>query len=411
MVRSSRDGCRDGSAAESRVLPLALAFVIKSLKPSGMTSKLNVLMLPTFNSFNKYCSALVQSVRREGVNVQSVSEWTPTLPIFSMLRTAGLPHLLHLHWIETYTIKKTWWRSFIASTIFVAELLILKTLGVRIVWTIHDTLNVDEQFSDLDIKLRRLTAKLANAVIVHTELAREEVTLVYQLSERDQEKIRVIPHGHYIEAYPNSMSRRDARESLGLDGDLFVFGLVGYLRPYKGVLDLIQAFRRLGGENIRLVIAGMPFDVSFAHDIQEATRGDDRIRLYLQFIEDEKLQVFLNAMDVLVFPYSRSLTSGSLILAMSFGKAVVAADHATIGEIISSDGGLVYSPGDLQGLVECLSEIRMRQVGSMGERNLERARTFEWRSIATTTVALYCDVTGRRAPHCSDVQNQFKKTA
>jgi beta-1,4-mannosyltransferase len=361
----------------------------------GMTSQLNVFMLPTFHSFNKYCSALIQSVRREGVNVQFISEWTSTLPIFRMLRTAGLPHVIHLHWIETYTIKKTWCRSFIASTIFICELALLKILGVRIVWTIHDTLNVDGQYPGLDIKLRRLTAKLATAVIVHTKLAREEVTVVYQLSERDEQKIHVVPHGHYIEAYPNSVSRHDARESLGLEGDLFVFGFVGYLRPYKGVLDLIQAFRRLGGENIRLVIAGMPFDVAFAHDIQEATRGDDRIQLYLKFIEDEKLQIFLNAVDVVVLPYRSSLTSGSLLLAMSFGKAVVVADHASIREILSADGALTYSHSDLQGLARCLSEIQRRDVASMGERNLERAETFEWDSIAKSTTRTYYEVTRR----------------
>jgi beta-1,4-mannosyltransferase len=359
-----------------------------------MISKLNVFMLPTFHSFNKYCSALVQSIQREGVNVQFISEWTPTLPIFKMLRTAGWPQVIHLHWIETYTIKKTWWRSFIASILFICQLTLLKVLGVRIVWTVHDILNVDARFSDLDLKLRKLTAKLADAVIVHTKLAQKEMSRIYRLSDRDEWKIRVIPHGHYIEAYPNSMSQRHARDSLGLDGDLFVFGLVGYLRPYKGVLDLIQAFRRLAGEAIRLVIAGMPFDNSFGQDIQEAARGDDRIRLYLKFIEDERLQIFMNALDVLVFPYHRALTSGSLLLAMSFGKAVIAANHAAIRETFSADGGLIYSPGDLQGLTQCLSEILRRDVASMGERNLERAQTFEWRSIAKTTAAIYYDITG-----------------
>ena len=360
-----------------------------------MTSKFNVFMLPTFHSFNKYCSALVQSIQREGVNVQFISEWTPTLPIFRMLRTAGLPQVIHLHWIETYTIKKTWWRSFIASTLFICQLTLLKVLGVRIVWTVHDILNVDARFSDLDLKLRKLTAKLADAVIVHTKLAQKEMSRIYQLSQRDEWKIRVVPHGHYIEAYPNSMSRREARNVLGLDGDLFVFGLVGYLRPYKGVLDLIQAFRRLAGEDIRLVIAGMPFDKVFAHEIQEAVRGDTRIQLYLNFIEDERLQIFMNALDVLVFPYHRSLTSGSLLLAMSFGKAVIAANHAAIRETFSADGGLIYSPGDLQELTQCLDDIQGREVASMGEKNFKRAETFEWDSIAKSTTRTYYEITGR----------------
>jgi beta-1,4-mannosyltransferase len=358
---------------------------------------LKVFMLPTFEHFNSYCSALIRGVQREGIDIRAIAEWTSVLPLLRMIRAAGLPKIVHLHWIETYTIKDTWWRSCIAAAIFLCELLLLRMLGVKIVWTIHDSINVDGKFTKLDIATRRLTAILANSTIVHTETARREVVSLYKLAARDEKKITVVPHGHFIEEYPNSVSRLVARETLGLDDDVFVFGFVGYLRPYKGVLDLIKAFHELDGDHLRLLIAGMPFDASFADAVKETARDDPRIQLYLEFIPGEGLQNFLNAMDVVVFPYSRSLTSGSLILAMSFGRAVVAADHATIREVLAAEGGVLYATDDFDALVRALREIQTKNVVSMGAENRKRAEAFGWQCVAKETVGIYRQVMGQTA--------------
>jgi beta-1,4-mannosyltransferase len=358
-----------------------------------MKSPLRVFMAPTFHKFNKYGPSLIRGIRNEGVDVRYRSEWSHTFPLFTMMRTAGLPEVVHLHWIDIYTIKKTWLRSSIASLVFLFELLLLKTLGVKLVWTVHDYVNANQKFADLDIAVRRLTVQLVDSTIVHTEVAKQELTSLYRLSEKDRLKITVIPHGHFIEQYPNTLSQIVSRENLGLDKDLFVFGFVGYLRPYKGVLELIQAFRQINGERLRLLIAGMPFDSSFGAAVKEAAGEDSRIQFHLRFIEDEELQVFLNAADVLVFPYTRSLTSGSLILAMSFSKAVIASDHSTIREVLPPEGGLVYATDGLEGLVGALNEIQTKDVVSMGEKNLKRASAYDWQSIAKTTVKIYCQAT------------------
>jgi beta-1,4-mannosyltransferase len=362
-----------------------------------MGTRLKVFMLPTFQSFNRYCSALVQSIEVEGVDVRCKSEWTATLPLLWIFRSGSLPQVIHLHWIEIYTIKKTWWRSVVASTIFLLELLFLKALGVKIVWTVHDHVNVDGDFSTLDVVVRRLAAKLTNSVIVHTHVAREELTRLYRLSLADRTKIKVVPHGHFIDQYPNAVTRLDAREKLGLDNDLFVIGMIGYVRPYKGITDLIRAFSHLDGDRLRLVIAGLPMDSSFGEAVREAARIDNRIRLYLQFLPDEEIQFFLNAVDVVVFPFSRSLTSGSLILAMSFAKAVIAADLPTIREALPHEGGLLVDATDPSSLVRALTEIQTKDVALMGRNNFNCIRVRDWQSIAKATVGIYQEVSHRSA--------------
>jgi beta-1,4-mannosyltransferase len=361
-------------------------------------------MLPTFHSFNKYGPALVQSIRQRGMDVRFIAEWTPIFPILTIIRTAGLPEIIHLHWIDIYTIKKTWWRSLFSSAIYILGLLLLRTLGVKIVWTIHDYINVEERFARLDIVVRRLMVKLANSIIVHTESSRQEIINFYKLPEISAKKIVAIPHGHFIDQYPNVISQAETRKKLGLDKDIFLFGFIGYIRPYKGILDLIKSFKQIDNDRVHLLIAGRPFDASFANIVKEATIGDSRIHLYLKFIEDEEIQIFLNTVDVVVFPYTRSLTSGSLILAMSFSKAVVVSDHASIREVLPPKGGLVYANEDPEGLVRVLREIQVKDVISMGQKNLKRAQRFDWESIAKSTVRVYYEVLGRIEPN-SDPTN------
>lgn len=357
-----------------------------------MKSKLKVFMLPTFQNFNKYCPALIHGIKAEGIDVRFSAEDFFTFPLFGIVGFSGLPQIVHLHWIDHYTIKKSLWKSLCASLIYISALLLLRILGVKIVWTVHDYINLSENFPRLDVLIRRFTARLSHAIIVHTRAAGVEMTSIYKLSDADESKIRIIPHAHFIEQYPNTLSQTEARLRLALDDDIFVFGLVGYIRSYKGILHLIEAFRRLDGDNLRLIIAGMPFDISFGHVVRAAAGADRRIRLYLNFIEDEDLQVFLNSVDVMVFPFTRSLTSGSLILAMSFAKAIVTSDCPFVPDVLPPEGGIVYSTEDHQGLINALREIQLMDVVSMGQKNLERARIFDWQSIARSTVKAYRDI-------------------
>lgn len=359
-----------------------------------MKARLKVFMLPTYHRFNKYCPALINSIRLKGVDVRFLPEETLFFPLFRIARFPGLPQIVHLHWIDEYTIKKRLWRSLCASLIYIFELLLLRALGVKIVWTVHDYINLREKFPYLDILIRRFTVRLCNAIIVHTKAAGIEMTNLYKLSDTNKSKIRVIPHGHFLEQYPNNLSQAGARQKLGLDKDIFVFGFIGYIRPYKGIIQLIKAFRQLDGDNSHLLIAGMPFDASFGNAVKEATNGDRRIHLYLKFIEDEELQVFLNSTDVMVFPYTRSLTSGSMILAMSFGKAIVTSNCAFVPEVLPPEGGLIYSTENPEGLVMALREILLMDVISMGQKNLKQACAVNWQSMAKATVNVYYEILG-----------------
>jgi len=133
----------------------------------------------------------------------------------------------------------------------------------------------------------------------------------------------VVPHGHYIGAYENKVSRSAAREALDLDANDRVALFVGRIARYKNVRALIRCFVELRDAGVKLIIAGNPANALLAKEIEAAAAGDDRVHLRLKYVRDEELQVLLNASDVVVLPFSTVLNSGTALLGLSFGRPVL----------------------------------------------------------------------------------------
>jgi beta-1,4-mannosyltransferase len=118
-----------------------------------------------------------------------------------------------------------------------------KRAGVRIVWTVHDLRGHGRRNALFGSGLTRFLMRTADAVIAHCDGVLPAAANAF-----------TIPHGHYIGYYENRVDRAEARCALGLDEDVFVFLFFGWIRKYKGVAELIDAFRSLAGA--RMLIAG-----------------------------------------------------------------------------------------------------------------------------------------------------------
>ena len=128
-------------------------------------------------------------------------------------------------------------------------------------------------------------------------------------------------------AYPGEAlspeARADARAGLGWGGAERVYGYCGQLRPYKGVEDLIAAFRQLPDPAARLLVAGRPRDAAFAGALRALAGGDARIRLVLEDLTPDRFRACLGACDIVAAPFRRYLHSGSIVHALSAQRPVL----------------------------------------------------------------------------------------
>jgi glycosyltransferase involved in cell wall biosynthesis len=118
-----------------------------------------------------------------------------------------------------------------------------------------------------------------------------------------------------------------ARARLGIRGGPVVANF-GFLRPHKGVLELIQAFPHVLEVNRRATLL-LANALSCEPDSQGLPRQcralidslgiQDHVRMVNDFLEDDEILALLESADLLVFPYQE--TSDSEGGAVSFGLA------------------------------------------------------------------------------------------
>jgi glycosyltransferase involved in cell wall biosynthesis len=347
----------------------------------------SVLLLPYFGRENPYQRELAQALRALGLTVRSDVDLTH--PLLNTLRRCGELDVLHLHWTSPFLISKGRARSLVKAALFLVTLLCVKSQGVKIVWTVHDWLDHERRDPQLEWRLHRLLCHIYDQIIVHCAGAREHITAVYRLPEKIGEKVTVVPHGNFVSSYENTVGQDQARRQLGFGARDTVFLYFGKIRPYKGVLSLTRAFKRLSEDGARLLIVGEPATEALGAQVARDCASDQRIATRLAFVPDGDIQLTMNAADAVVLPFRDVLTSGSIMLAMSFGKAVIAPSLGCLREHSKSPGVFLYDPSADDGLLRCMRKAFHVDLTERGRRNYEHVMAFGWDTIAERTLAVY----------------------
>lgn len=335
---------------------------------------------------NPYLVDLASSLSKAGAIVERPYCGWFWLPAVLGGRRADI---MHLHLLEVFLRPGNRLKAVAKLVVFLMQVLMVKMTGVRLVWTVH---NIYDHEDERDVLHRISTvqiARRADAIIVHSAWAKDELIKMAHLS--DAGKIFVIPHGNYFNSYKNSLSRAAARKEMGLDNTSLVFLFLGNIRRYKGVRELVDAFNKFDRMECELVIAGRSFDSSLETEIREKIKGSLKIRFYPGFVPDDQIQVYLNACNVVVLPFRGITTSGSAVLAMSFGRACIAPRLGGLAEVLNEKGAFLYDARDCAGLYRCLNEafLRKAELDAMGAFNRQLVEQWGWDRIGNMTMDVY----------------------
>ena len=309
------------------------------------------------------------------------------------LEAQSAPVIFHLHWTSQI------WRNAANETeaqqridTFLDKLSEFRHCGGRIVWTLHNVISHDSRFPSLELALSRRLVELAHRLHLHSEGSVPEIEKAFSLP---RDKIRISRHGSYRGAYPDFVSRRAAREALELDAADDVILFTGQLRGYKGVETLVSAFRGILARHPRaqLLIAGDAKTNPFADLVPALSTAERaRIRVTSRFIGDMELQLYFRAADVAVYPYRRILTSGSLMLALSFDVPVVIPEVGMTREVLGGrDAGVLYDgeAGEvalIAALEQVLARKRSGSLGAMAQAAEALAEELDWPDLQDTVL-------------------------
>lgn len=195
--------------------------------------------------------------------------------------------------------------------------------GVSLVWTVHNLQSHDAVHAELEHGFHQgILNRAKRVVVLNEETPKLLADHGYQVDARS---IALVPHSSYAGVYPSTVSQLGARERLGIDPGSKVVGLVGQLRPYKGLDALIEAMGRLGNSQpaSTLMIAGRANEATRAEIEDLAQQNHVELVASFDFIANEDLQNWCKASDVLAFPYRNILNSGSAYLAATMGRTCI----------------------------------------------------------------------------------------
>lgn len=314
-----------------------------------------VAYLPVFRK-NPYQALLYSALPSVGLHALPMYNAEQAAVFVDAATGTDLDVVVHLHWLSVVTADAPDERAGRdAVKAFLERLQEMKDCGARLVWTVHNILPHETRYPDLESELRSGVVALADRVHV---MSPRTPQLVAPWFEIPQDKVLVVPHPGYQGVYPAWMSREQARRELGIAPGAVVFLLVGRVKPYKGLTELVDAFDRLAEQQpgrFVLLVAGPPDREAETERFRDRVLTHPAVLAALHRVPDSDMQVYLRAADVAVFPYRRSLNSGALALALTFGLPLVLPAHSGEAANVDPSYAEVYDAEGPDGLLRALA--------------------------------------------------------
>ncbi len=203
------------------------------------------------------------------------------------------------------------------------------------------------------------------------------------------------PHPIF-DTYGEKLPVEIAKQKLGLEREFSYLLFFGFIRDYKGLDLLIQAFgdKRLRKYPVKLLVAGEYYSSPdpYLRLIREMELSE-YIVLRTEFIPDNEVNIYFSAADLVVQPYKTATQSGVTQIAYHFEKPMLVTNVGGLSEIIP-DGkvGYVVEP-DVDSITEALDDFyKNKRAGLFGSNVVEEKKKFSWLNMVNTFNSVYNEI-------------------
>ncbi len=164
---------------------------------------------------------------------------------------------------------------------------------------------------------------------------------------REKIPVQLSPHPLF-DNYGERIERKDALSKLNLSSEDAFLLFFGFIRAYKGLDLLIEAFsdKRLRNRHLKLIIAGEFYEDDTPYkDLVKKKDLESEVIFFDHFIRDNEVPVFFSAADLVVQPYKTATQSGVTQIAFYFEKPMLVTDVGGLREIVKDQiCGYVVKP-------------------------------------------------------------------
>ena len=151
--------------------------------------------------------------------------------------------------------------------------------------------------------------------------------------------IAYVPHPMY-DTFGKAIDKNEAKKLLGLDTGTNYLLFFGFIRKYKGLGLLLNAFadERLKAINLKLIVAGEFYEDKNPYLEQIQKLGlKDRVIVCDDFIPNNKVSTYFCASDVVVQPYLNATQSGVTQIAYYYNKPMIVTNVGGLAELVPNN--------------------------------------------------------------------------
>ncbi len=192
-------------------------------------------------------------------------------------------------------------------------------------------------------------------------------------------------YNHFGDRLPVS----EARAKLNIDKNKKTLLFFGFIRDYKGLDLLIDAFNKLD-DTYQLVIAGEvygSFD-TYEKQIKSSPKNSD-IHVFNQYIGDDEVPLYFSASDVCVLPYKSATQSGITSISYHFNLPIIATNVGGLKESIEHGRtGYIVDTPDSDAIADGLNDFFAFDQKELANNIAELKDELSWPNFAKSIESL-----------------------
>lgn len=194
----------------------------------------------------------------------------------------------------------------------------------------------------------------------------------------------VSPHPIY-DHYGALVDKKYACEKLGIQYNKTYILFFGFIRQYKGLDLLIEAFadKRLEKYPVELIVAGEFYENPAPYLFQINKLGlENRVVLRTVFIPDNEVRYYFSAADLIAQPYRTATQSGVSQIAYHFEKPMLVTNVGGLAEIVP-DGKVGYVVDvDAEKIADALVDFYENKMSEFFIENIKTEKSkFAWHKM------------------------------
>jgi len=299
-----------------------------------------------------------------------------------------------LNWISTgYRIKKEkpdlllirYWLPFMGPSLGTVARIVRSNKHTKVICIFDNVIPHEKRPGD-KILTEYFTGSIDGAVVMSQSVMDDLRTFSSDMP------VRLTPHPLF-DNYGKSVDRDKAVSLLKLDPEFSYLLFFGFIRAYKGLDLLLEAFSdvRLRNKKLKLIVAGEFYeDASPYRNIIKKHGLENEIILCDHFIKDEEVSLFFSVADLVVQPYKSATQSGVTQISFHFDKPMLVTDVGGLREIVSDKKcGYVVKPEAEQIASAILDYFGNNRKAVFTEGVKKEKEKFSWDKMTGTIQDVY----------------------